>query len=101
MTDTSIYAAFIFLSLLFYIPSLLYSRYFSGKRFSLFIIWPVLAYNVALGNIHVQFIKLSILPVFGAVDNSILGWLSYFLVFAHGFSLPSPKERKTNPNIIK
>ncbi|MEX5575426.1 hypothetical protein Q1J52_21090 [Pseudomonas lijiangensis] len=101
MIELLIYPAFLICSLLLYALSLLAKYYFSGKNFSSLKFWLVMAYNIALGNLHFKFVAFSTLPFVGVIDNSILGWLSYLFAIAHAFTLPSPKEKNSNPNIIK
>ncbi|SHM96242.1 hypothetical protein SAMN05216593_1058 [Pseudomonas asturiensis] len=94
MSNFSVYLIFMVTTTLFYFPAF-WARYaLSGHHFSAPKLWGFIIYNVACGHVHFKFASLGTLPFLGTVDNSVLGWISLFMVIAHALSLPSPKERK-------
>ncbi|WP_147464169.1 hypothetical protein [Pseudomonas syringae group genomosp. 3] len=86
--------ALLIVSVIFYLPSL-YARFLlSGKKLSSTVFWSLLAYNFSFAYIHLDFARNGKLPFFGYMDNSVMGWVSYFFIFAHAFSFPSPPDPK-------
>ncbi|WP_236430329.1 hypothetical protein, partial [Pseudomonas syringae] len=82
------------ISVIFYLPAL-YARFLlSGKKLSSIVFWSLLTYNFSFTYIHLDFARNGKLPFLGHMDNSIIGWVSYFFIFAHAFSFPSPVSQK-------
>lgn len=94
MSDTVFYITFILFSILFYLPSFWARFAFSGSQFSAARFWGVLIYNFIFMFIHMKFIKTSSIPFIGEKDNHVLGWFSFFMLFAYSFSTPASWERK-------
>ncbi|UVJ43938.1 hypothetical protein NVV94_26060 [Pseudomonas sp. LS1212] len=94
MTDVFFYTGFTFFSILFYLPSFWARFAFSGSRFSIAKFWGVTAYNFIFMFIHMDFINTRNIPLVGEKDNSVIGWLSFFMLFAYSFSIPTPWERR-------
>ncbi|WP_147461934.1 MULTISPECIES: hypothetical protein [Pseudomonas syringae group] len=94
MNEALCLLALLVASVIFYSPSL-YARYLlSGKKLSSTVFWSLLAYNFSFTYIHLDFARNGKLPFLGHMDNSIMGWVSYFFIFAHAFSFPSPPNQK-------
>lgn len=88
MNTLFFYTAFTFFSILFYLPSL-WARYaFSGRNFSAVKFWCVMIYNVMFISFHIDFVEKKHIPFIGERDNSVIGWLSFFLIFAYGYAIP-------------
>ncbi|GFM85103.1 hypothetical protein PSCICO_05020 [Pseudomonas cichorii] len=90
MNDAIIFTSFTLLTLAAYMPSLWASLALSGNGYSPLKSWILAVYNTVIIFIHMSFIKLSTLPFVGKQDNSIFGWLSFVMLFAHAFTQITP-----------
>ncbi|MDO7929982.1 MULTISPECIES: hypothetical protein [Pseudomonas syringae group] len=90
MNEAIIFTSFTLLTLIAYLISLWASLFFSGNDYSPIKSWILAVYNTVIIFIHMSFIKLSTLPFVGKQDNSIFGWLSFVMLFAHAFTHITP-----------
>ena len=94
MSELIFYTGYIFFSIAFYIPSLLASQCWSGRKFSTSKFIGVIVYNIFCVYVHMRFVDRGVLPIVGEKNNEILGWASFVMMFMYMFSVPMPWEGK-------
>lgn len=94
MNDIIFNSAFTVASILLYIPSLWARASFSGTDFSRNKLWGTMLYNYIFMFIHFDFVKNSQLPFIGQREESSIEWLSFFMIFAYLYALPSERNLK-------
>ena len=93
VNDFLLYAGFVFLSVLFYLPSFWVRFAWSGGGISLARFLLVAGYNCFFIVLHVDFAKTGQIPFVGVYNNLAMQWFSFFIVLADVFSMPGAKKK--------
>ncbi len=93
MSETLSILLFIILSAAFYLSSLHLKFSCSGERFSNKKLYGAMLYNFIFIFIHMNHAKNGELPIIGKTNISSIEWVSFFMLFAYLFVLPSEQNR--------
>lgn len=72
---------------------------FSGRNYSKRKLYLATFYSILIACLYFEYVKTGIIPFYGALDRTILGWVSLIMIFMHTSTIP--REWKVRRGYLK